>query len=157
MKTTASLNTLFVALACLGVSSRAEITCGGPFTSACVGDTDHRYDPTYTNNVIEQAPVYQAAEGYWIRTITAYDGEGNRAQTEFFDPLNPTLIPFDNASPILFENRTISGSRRSSQGILVFGPATNEFCQQQVPEGKFNTIPDDGVSVCGVTGTYAIQ
>lgn len=121
------------------------------YSSDCVGDNDIRYDEEYTNSAAEQASVNKARAGFWIADSITYDGVGEPAQTGFWDPLNPTVVPY-NQRPVNFFNATLNGSRMSEHIITVFQPASQDFCNQTVPPGFFNTLPPESLNQCGVTG-----
>lgn len=75
------------------------VSCGGPLTSDCLGDSDIRYDPDVSNAAVDQAPIWKKYQGYFI-------GSGDfqvipEGGTELSAPLEM----------IVFTNITLSGSR----------------------------------------------
>jgi hypothetical protein len=118
------------------------VRCGEWFSNDCRGETDVRYDKSYTNDIKEQADLWPELEGYWINTgLVNLDNEGNiRGPSVFYLPYTFALG---------FYNETFDGSRYVSSRYYVYEAADDEFCQQPVPPGFTNTI---GEGVCGVNG-----
>jgi hypothetical protein len=63
--------TSLAALVLLGhLKSSIAFTCGRPLTTACLGDTDIRYDPDVSNAIVDQAEVWKKTAGYFTSVGT---------------------------------------------------------------------------------------
>lgn len=49
---------------------------GTPLTNECIGKSDKRYDPGYTNDLKDQNDVWKNMEGYWVMEEKWYNNEG---------------------------------------------------------------------------------
>ena len=108
---------LLAAVFGLILHSTDALRCGGALTRACLGETDIRYDPKYTNNLIDQ-------DALWGKVSGLYTGEGQfrvnmlGIRTEpvptTFDP-NVITVPYTK-----FTNITIDGSRVSFYQIVLY-------------------------------------
>lgn len=136
-----------VALAFLFIPSGA-VRCGKWFSNACLGETDVRYDPDYTNTIKDQNPIWAKQEGFWIGTSIQYDGSGNIAQPQFVNPMQIRGDVSPYSSPEFYLNLTIVGSRLYSHNYLVLRPPPQDFCNQTVPAGLANAFAGQ----CGVNG-----
>ena len=101
---------LLVAVLGLVLHGNDALRCGGALTRACLGETDIRYDPKSTNNLINQDALWEKMSGLFI-------GEG-QIRVNILDPGNPpvptTFDPNVIALPFTkFTNNTADGSRFS--------------------------------------------
>lgn len=127
----------------------AALECGTWLTHACLGDIDDRYNPDYTNNIIEQNDLWSKQDGFWMVTQTSTQ------VITHFNPFNLTAtigIPYDENEAVTFVNFTSSGSRRYEHRYVVYPPAPQDFCDLPVPPGSLNVLPPFSGAVCGVNG-----
>jgi len=104
-----------VLVACLFPIADA-IKCGRPFTSACLGDTDKRYDPDASNSAVDQAVVWSKFNGY-------FRGEG----VSYVNILDPLVAPIPTTSDpnvgslpyVDYANYSIIGSRQIISSITI--------------------------------------
>lgn len=96
------------------------IKCGRPLTTACLGDTDIRYDPKSSNAAADQAPV-------WPKLAGLFRGDG-QVRVNILDPLVlPVPATPDSAVVALpfvdFINVTVdaSGTRQTLHSFFIFG------------------------------------
>ena len=84
------------------------LRCGGALTRACLGETDIRYDPKSTNDLIDQDALWGKMSGLFTGEgqfrVNAL-GIGNAPVPTTFDP-NVITVPYTK-----FINTTIDGSR----------------------------------------------
>lgn len=68
----ASLNALLLASSIFSqVPSSSALKCGQWNTHPCLGDTDKRYDPNYTNDIVEQNELWGKMDGFYRVTQTS--------------------------------------------------------------------------------------
>jgi len=94
--------------------SALAIKCGRPLTTACLGDTDIRYDPDSSNSAIDQDPVWRRMQGL-------FRGEGQVRFEINFGPVPAT--PSDNIVTLpftVFWNFTTVGSRQYSREYAIY-------------------------------------
>lgn len=140
------------------------LRCGKPLTTDCIGNGDIRYDPDYTNDVLQQASVWKHAYGgkFLMSSSITRDKEGN--------PIN--AAPYDSASGTFgrgtltnlvgqkaFTNQTAVGSRIFQHCIVVTPPVPKEYCVPPAGlqgDGQSGGPPQlagvDADIVCGVNG-----
>lgn len=102
---------LSLLLSCEGVHS---IKCGKPLTTACLGDTDIRYDPDSSNVAADQSLR-------WSRSLGLYIGEGT-IRVNAFAPLVAPIPVIPDATILSlqrrdFLNTTHEGSRQSVYSV----------------------------------------
>lgn len=94
----------------------AQISCGGLVTTACVGDTDVRYNRHASNNAIDQHPLWDKFNGY-------FRGAGE-FKVNIRDPGNLPISATSSATTASFRtyefvNTTISGSRQTLHSYTI--------------------------------------
>ena len=67
------------------VSSVSAIECGNALTEPCLGETDKRYDPNSSNNLIDQSVIWSKLSGYY--TSEQYGFRGDQAEKMLVDPV----------------------------------------------------------------------
>lgn len=65
----------------VGLSS--AIACGNWATEPCIGDSDKRYDPDASADLVDLDPLYSRLDGYWAGEITAFDGDKSPLEPQF--------------------------------------------------------------------------
>ena len=102
---------LLVAVLGLILHGNDALRCGGALTRACLGETDIRYDPKSTNNLIDQNALWEKISGLFI-------GEGQvriNILDPTFAPVPTTFNPNVIATPYTkITNATVDGSRYSN-------------------------------------------
>lgn len=127
------------------------VDCGKWYSNPCLAAEDIRYDPDASDSLKDQALVWNKLEGFYSGTFFNYDEEGLPIlDYEFYDPAVDFLPDRAYAKPAqLFANWTFDGSRLIQHWIYILPPASEEFCNLTVPEGKLNVAPG---GTCGKTG-----
>jgi hypothetical protein len=97
-------------------TAATAISCGGPLTKACLGETYPRYDPNASNSLENQAQVHEKSGGLYNCTQYFYDAA--------------TGLPLTGAHPFgfnqsifphwMYANITYSGSRFYEHRVNVF-------------------------------------
>jgi len=134
-------------------ASVEAVKCGKWYSTECKAKTDIRYDADYTNNIIEQDPIWSHYVGYWKRKILAFDANFDPVQPQVFNPVDTRKvrgIPYQRDVFETLQMFTIDGSRFTETNFNVYGPAPEWFCNQTDLEPGDLTVFDDGV--CGETG-----
>jgi len=128
--------------------------------------TDVRYDPDASDNLIDQSPIWNdyaprySALNYTYIADTNDEG-GTFRQPELFNLTSGRGWPYERGVFVGSRMTTIDGSRIRAVGILVYPPASAEFCAQEVPAGMVNVVgsnpndPSDTTGICGVNGNVA--
>eukprot|EP00978_Attheya_sp_CCMP212_P014244 scaffold36212_cov53-Attheya_sp.AAC.2 len=145
--TKASLLSIFLTSSALPLSQ--ALKCGHWYSHACLGDTDKRYDPEYTNDIAEQNELWEKQSGFWRVTR-----ESDQAMAPF-DPVDLTGVvglPYDDNKAINFVNITLSGSRRYVHNYVIWPPAPQSFCDEYELLGVPSFFLALGGGVCGVNG-----
>lgn len=127
----------------------ASAGCGEWWSNACIGNGDKRYDESYSNDFKDQHSIWGDLEGYWIGNFTFMDGDGQPFPTSHYNTAYKFGWPYQYGQYNGFINVTIKGSRYYQHNYFAYPPASAEFCEQTVPEGKLNVI---GTGTCGVNG-----
>ena len=130
----------------------ATSKCGKWYSSPCLADDDVRYDESYTNNILDQNPIWSKRVGYWIHKVQAYDAQGLPYTPRHTDPNDPSATPYEAFYQRGHSNFTIVGSRAYYNQYHVRPPARQEFCNKPIPEGSKNVIGPPDIVECGVTG-----
>jgi len=78
--------------------------CGRPLTTACLGDTDKRYDPDSSNDLLDQAPVWSKFGGYY-RGVGSFTHNLPDSQTNY-----PVIV---------YANSTVTGSRIYHHRVII--------------------------------------
>lgn len=141
---------LLATIASLPYASGAK-KCGTWATEDCIGDTDIRYDPDASTDLLDLHPLYKGFEGLWIGNFTTYDSMKVPASPGQVPP-GPGgrgANPYPGENILAFWNVTVSGSRFYQHDLYVYSPADEDFCAEELPEG-FKNVQDDGE--CGVNG-----
>lgn len=142
------------------ISKANALKCGTPLTTDCVKDSDIRYDPDYTNDLLKQAPVWEKRTGFERLVDTTRDGNG----TGFY------AVPYDETTgmygtgpltnlvgALSFENYTIIGSRTYKHIYVFTAPVPQEFCQGGPPEGTVDVnVGGEQQPICGVNGRLIV-
>jgi hypothetical protein len=92
------------------LESSVAFKCGGTLTTACLGDTDIRYDPDVSNALVDQAEIWKKSAGYFVEVGTI------QIEIPGTEQLTP---PLDVTS---FQNISVVGSRFQSHSIS-FSPS----------------------------------
>ena len=114
----------------------AALKCGTPFTSECLGATDKRYDPEYSNALADQSDVWSKGmfTGMSMGKITsyAYDDDATASKASRV-PYNITTGTFGSPGEFInlvgvydFWSATITGSRYHKRGVVVTAPVCED-------------------------------
>ena len=108
-----------------------SLSCGSPFTTACLGATDPRYDPSFSNDLIYQQSLWSEYAGHWGPETRNYaeSGKGPR-QPRFYDPVAKDGWPYKSDEFVVYRHISVEGTRFKSQAIFFYEPAPAEFCDQ---------------------------
>jgi hypothetical protein len=90
---------LALSLLMLKAKSTHGLKCGTALTTVCLGDTDVRYDPKASNDLMDQSSVWSRIDGFYI-------GGGTR---QTFDQTTQSLT--EELTVIQYANHSIEGSR----------------------------------------------
>jgi len=71
--------------------------CGDFFYNDCSNTADPRYDPSESNNLKDQDPIWNKLEGLWIGYYTFYNGEGVPMPASLYDETYGFGWPYDYA------------------------------------------------------------
>lgn len=157
-------NSVFVlsALLLLVLPRSEAIKCGRPLTTACLGDTDIRYDPKSSNRASDQDPI-------WSKFRGLFRGEG-QLRFNVLDPLglpvSATPDPFVVSVPYVdFVNATFdsTGSRQIGHSFWIqTTPPASLFFQRaffftttQEKDGTLTSLPN--IIAQGVNSSDPIQ
>ncbi|KAL3927624.1 MAG: hypothetical protein SGBAC_013010, partial [Bacillariaceae sp.] len=136
------------------------VECGKWYSSSCLSETDVRYDPDGSDNIVDQNPAWSKFEGLFEGTATSYGPDGRVFEPSFvgadsdgsFGDSKALVgeMPYTQAPYRMFLNLTIAGTRYYEQALFFYPPANQDFCAQTVPDGMTNAYaPGD----CGLNGT----
>uniref|UniRef100_A0A7S2EWM9 EF-hand domain-containing protein n=1 Tax=Trieres chinensis TaxID=1514140 RepID=A0A7S2EWM9_TRICV len=122
------------------------ISCGNPFTTPCLGDTDIRYDKSASNALKDQAEIWKNIEGLWKFEFKTYGPDEMPFPPQ---PIaNRERVAYSAFPAFGFQNITFIGSRFYRHRYVFFPPAPAEFCAQPLQEGESNVA----YGVCGQNG-----
>ena len=144
-----------ILLAALPAAYTNALSCQSKFATPCRAESDKRYDPNASADLIQQNPIWEGTEGFWVQPVTAsFDIAGQPLQPTWFyeggaKGMPGYGIPYKQSTSTSFINRTIVGSRMFMHIYSIFEPADAEFCAKDVPVGAANVI---GEGSCGGTG-----
>jgi len=131
-----------------------SLSCNSPLTKSCLGEKDSRYDPNSSNDLIEQNPIWEKYAGYWGPTQNNINlSDGPPRQPALHNITSGEGWPYKSDVFKGFRLIKVDGSRYTVQGIYIYEPAPDSFCNQSVPTGMKNSLVDD---VCGVNGHVSI-
>jgi len=131
-----------------------SLSCNSPLTKPCLGEKDPRYNPNVSNNLIEQNPIWGQYAGYWGPTQTnAQLSDGSPRLPALHNITSGEGWPYKSDAFKGFRLIKIDGSRYTVQGVYVYEPAPDYFCDQSVPAGMKNALGND---VCGENGHVSI-
>lgn len=126
------------------------VRCGTPLTTACMSDSDVRFDADYTKDLKEQDSRWANFEGYWKVELTQVDMEGNFILPGHHDPNGmSTMKPYQMTPNLAFYNHTFLGSRFITNRYYIYKPAPQDFCDQPFEPPYVNVMGD---GKCGVNG-----
>ena len=136
---------------------------GNSLYRASPSDTDIRYDPTASDNLIDQSPIWASyansfgAVNYTYIADTNEDG-GTFRQPELYNVTSGSGWPYERGVFVGFRMIGIDGSRLRDVQVYVYPPASEEFCGKEVPAGMVNVVgsdkndPMNTTAVCGLNG-----
>jgi len=130
--------------------------CGRWYSSACLAETDKRYDASYTNNIRDQDPLFADQAGFWKATSKNYDSNDQPSQPSAFDPANLATqvgFPYKRDAKTSYVNITVTGSRYYEHRYTVYGAAPQEFCATPLSSNSAQNVLSNGT--CGVNGYAA--
>jgi len=134
----------------LSAVSQGGASCGEWWTSsACLGDTDKRYDEDASDNLMDQHEIWGKLAGFWIGDLSYYDGEGEVYPSSCYQTSTGFGWPYEYGQYKGFINITIVGTRFYQHNYFLYPPAAAAFCSQSCPSGSTNVF---GSGVCGTTG-----
>ena len=108
-----------------------SLSCGTSLTKPCLGLTDIRYDPSVSNNLMDQEPIWAKYAGLWGPMKYTYSiADGPARPPTFYDPVSKTGWPYKSDVFVGFRSVTIEGTRFKSKGVFFYEPASAEFCKQ---------------------------
>lgn len=108
-----------------------SLSCGSALTKNCLGLTDERYDPSVSNDLVNQDIIWNGFAGYWgpeERNYVLMDGQQRPAT--FYDPVTRTGWPYKSDNMTVFRAITIEGSRFEEKAFYFYDPPSAEFCEQ---------------------------
>jgi len=144
---------LAIALTILLKDTAEAAACGKWHSTACLGDTDRRYDPTHTNNIIEQDTKWSDLQGYWKTKELMFDSQFQPSQPSVFNPVDTRKgrgLPYTRDAFTSYYNITVDGSRLSQTAASILPPAPQEFCDTaNATAGDLNVLRG---GTCGETG-----
>lgn len=103
---------LLVALVCIMPSAVEALKCGTAITKDCLGDKDIRYDTAASNNLVDQANIWNLVSGLFIADAYYYGPDGQ--------PLERDQNGFSRFPGKAFINITVAGSRFSVHQFDIF-------------------------------------
>jgi hypothetical protein len=126
-------------------------------------DTDVRYNPDASDNLINQSPIWTTYDGYWGPYTFTYItdtniGGGTFRQPELYNVTSGSGWPYKRDVFSGYSRIIVAGSRLSLQGWVFYPPAPADFCAKDVPLGMANVVgnnnkdPTNTTAVCGVNG-----
>lgn len=71
----------------------SALKCGQWNTHACLGDTDKRYDPDYTNDIKKQDELWEKMDGFYRVTQTS---SSQPARFNPYDLSGTVSLPYDD-------------------------------------------------------------
>ena len=146
----------FLSLGLIGalLSQRGEAgKCGTPLFDPCSLSFDPRYDDSLSNNLVDQDPFWDYYTGYWIGTNENFAPDGSPRPPSLYNTKTKQGIPYSTDVPFLtFANRSVDGTRYYHHVAIVYDPANEEFCDQQLEGDQANVI---GNGTCGINGHAA--
>lgn len=127
-------------------------------------DTDIRYDPTASDNLLDQSPIWSSYANSFSSVNFTFIVDTNDASGGTFRP--PELYnltsgagwPYERGVFVGFRMVEITESRLRDVQVYVYPPAPLEFCATNVPEGMTNVVgsnkadPTNTTAVCGING-----
>jgi len=125
----------------------SALKCGQWNTHPCLGDTDKRYDPDYTNDITEQNELWGRMNGFYRVTQTSSQ------KTTRFNPIDLSEtdgFPYDDNEAITYVNITTNGSRRYEHRFLFYPPIDQAWCDENPNE--FPTQLNALSGLCGING-----
>lgn len=143
------------ALALLLADSTAAVECGKWYSTACLGDTDHRFDPTFTISLIDQNKKWSHLQGYWKSSVQKFDAKFQPLQPKVFNPVDTRKsrgLPYTDSSSTNYFNFKFDGSRLTETVVQIYPPAPQEFCdtaQAAMEPGDLLVLKN---GTCGETG-----
>ncbi|CAJ1968215.1 unnamed protein product [Cylindrotheca closterium] len=136
----------------------SETKCGRWYSSRCLAESDIRYDPTASNAIADQNPLWKKLEGLYEASATAYGPDGRAIEPSFLKEnavsFSPDQMPYTQAPYKMFINITLSGSRMYEQMHAIYPPPPSAFCTQPIPEGMLNVILPGQCGLSGTSGFY---
>jgi hypothetical protein len=131
-------------------------------------DTDVRYDPDASDNLVDQAPIWAyydesySAVNFTYITDTNDEG-GTFRQPDFYNLTSGSGWPYERGVFGGFRMMIIDGSRLRDVMIYFYPPAPVDFCEQDVPAGMANVVgsnkndPTNTTAVCGLNGNVVFS
>ena len=148
------LSLLLATSSCFMTNSLVESApCGRWYSSACLAESDKRYDASYTNNIRDQNPLWADQDGFWKATAKSYDSNDQPNQPIAFDPANLATgfgLPYTRDISTSYVNITVSGSRYFEHRYLGLSPAPQTFCDTPLSSFSAQNVLSNGI--CGVNG-----
>ena len=141
-----------ISLLLLGAGTTDAVSCGRWYSNPCLAESDARYDPSVSDNIIDQGAVWEHLQGFWKYEVNAYGPGGHPQHPSATNPNQPFLVggfPYSYYPGIGFLNVTIVGTRMYQHRYLVFPPAPQGFCDETLASGFVNVL---GNGTCGETG-----
>jgi hypothetical protein len=132
-------------------------------------DTDVRYDPDASDNLVDQAPIWAYYDGAYSSVNFTYiadtsDSGGTFRQPELYNLTSGSGWPYERGVFVGARMVTITnGSRVRNVDVYIYPPAPQNFCAQDVAEGMTNVVgnnkenPTNTTAVCGVNGNVVFS
>ena len=97
-----------------------NLQCGSRLARECLSDTDPRYDPDGSSNLVDQSPTYAAYAGFWAPMNYSYITDtnvagGTKREPEPYNLTSGSGWPYTRDAFTGYRNVTIDGSRFISQ------------------------------------------
>lgn len=109
-----------------------SLSCNSPLTKSCLGEKDSCYNPNVSNNLIEQNPIWEKYAGYWGPTQTnAQLLDGPPCQPALHNITSGEGLPYKSDVFKGFRLIKVDGSRYTVQGIYIYKPPPESFCNQR--------------------------
>ena len=126
-------------------------------------DTDIRYDPHASDNLIDQSPIWGSYQGFWGPINFSYisntnDEGGTFRQPALYNLTSKVGWPYKRDVFRGFLQVIVDGSRFTFRSFVFYPPAPLDFCAQEVPPGMANVVginnkdPANTTAVCGLNG-----
>jgi hypothetical protein len=115
--------------------------------------SDARYNPEVSPNLKAVAPIWNAAEGYFIGSMKSFDANGLPLAEVFASDDIANTFPYPQQEVRIFVNRTIQETRLYEHNYRVHKAATAAFCALPVPSSASDV---KGAGECGTNG-YAVE